>query len=261
MEKVQIVILAAGKGKRMKSELPKVLIPINGKSMIERLIQTSIKSGLTKKPVVVVSESNQQQIQEKLGNSCFYVVQKEQLGTGHAVLCTKNLLQNNVENVLVMYGDHSFVTPATLEKLVAKVQEGDHALSMATTKVNEFSGWQKTFFDFGRIIRNEQGDITEIVEKKDATDEQLKITEVNPAYYCFNAKWLWHLLSEVKNNNSQAEYYLTDVVKLAIKSQRTISSCLINPKEALGVNDPEQLLFAQNLRKLKTEKMIGATAE
>lgn len=246
MKKSQIVILGAGNGTRMKSHLPKVLIPVKGKPMVERLLEMSIQSGLTKKPIVVVSKKNQKQIKEALGKKCFYALQAEQLGTGHAVFCAKKLLEGKYENVIVLNGDHPFITAETLKNLASFLTENKKMLAVSTTKVPRFSGWHETFFDFGRIIRNKKGSIVEIVEKKDATKQQLAIKEVNAAYYCFNTQWLLKHLARLKNHNSQGEYYLTDIIKLAIKNKQQIPSCSIDPKEALGINNPEQLAFTEN---------------
>ena len=247
MQKVQIVILAAGNGTRMKNVVPKVLIPVKGKPMLQRLVEVSIESGLTQKPVVVVNERNEEQIKAVLGDSCFYALQTEQLGTGHAISCAKELLEGKAESILVLNGDHPFVSKETLHALYHLFSESKGVFTMATTKAEAFSGWQSTLYDFGRIIRDEQGSIIEIVEKKDATLEQLEITEVNPAYYCFDANWLWQELPLIQNDNNQKEYYLTQIVKLAIKDKKNISDVQINPEEALGVNSPEQLLLAEEL--------------
>jgi bifunctional UDP-N-acetylglucosamine pyrophosphorylase/glucosamine-1-phosphate N-acetyltransferase len=120
---------------------------------------------------------------------------------------------------------------------------------MATVKVDSFEGWKKAFFDFGRIIRDAAGKIVANVEKKDTTDEQKLITEVNPVYFCVDSAWLWKSLSEITPNNAQGEYYLTDLVKLACNQGHAIVSVEIPAEEALGVNTPEQKEIVEGLMK------------
>ena len=118
---------------------------------------------------------------------------------------------------------------------------------MATIKLPDFDSWHKSFFDFGRIVRNKAGDITSIVEKKDATEEELNIKEVNPNYLCIQGDWLWENITKLKNSNAQAEYYLTDLIKAACDQQKTIASIQIDPREGIGINSPEQLQLAEQL--------------
>jgi len=115
-----------------------------------------------------------------------------------------------------------------------------------TAKVPNFNDWYQFFYDFGRIVRGKQGNIKEIIEKKDASPGQLDIKEVNPAYFCFQAGWLWENLAKIKNDNAQGEYYLTDLAKIAIDEGLRIDSIDINPKEAIGINTPEQLKLAES---------------
>ncbi len=121
-------------------------------------------------------------------------------------------------------------------------------LTMMTVQIPNFEGWYKIFEDWGRVIRNEQGEIRAIVEKKDATPEELKITEVNPSLFCFKSWWLWENLPKVNCNNAQGEYYLTDLVHLAFLQNEKIHTLVIsNPIEAIGINTPEQLELAKRL--------------
>jgi bifunctional UDP-N-acetylglucosamine pyrophosphorylase/glucosamine-1-phosphate N-acetyltransferase len=240
----KIVILAAGKGKRMKDELPKVLVPLKGKPMIEYLIQSIINSGVDSRPVIVVSPDNKDLIKEELKNyNCKYAVQDKQLGTGHALLCAKDVISEAAENIIVFYGDHPFVKSETIKKL-AEIHEGD--ITMMTTKVEDFQGWRKNFYSWGRIIR-ENNEIQSIVEFKDAGVKEREVKEVNPGFYCFNKDWLFSNIEKLENNNAQKEYYLTDLIKIASEQNIKINSMLIDAREAIGINSREELEIAEGL--------------
>lgn len=247
MQKIKIVILAAGKGKRMNNqELPKVLIPLSGRPIIKHLLEAVKQSDIDERPVIVVGRQAEL-VRATLGALYDYVVQTELLGTGHAVSQARELLQNQTENVMVLYGDHPFLTSSSIKKLAEIHCANHHLISLMTVKVENFDGLNQTFYDFGRIVRDGEGKIKEIVEKKDATPEQLKVKELNPAYYCFQANWLWENLAKIKNNNAQGEYYLTDLVKIAIEQGLRIDSIDIDPKEAMGINTPEQFKDAERV--------------
>ena len=243
---MQVVILAAGKGKRMGGGLPKVLKELDGKTMLERLVDAVMESGITNKPVIVIGYGTEI-IKKYLGTRCNYVLQTEQLGTAHAVSCAKDYLPG-VDDILVLYGDHPLLTPKTISELATEHKQSGATLSMMTVQLPSFDGWHKAFEDWGRIVRDENGKIKEIVEKKDATNEQLKITEVNPSFFCFKTNWLWKNLKLVDCNNAQGEYYLTDLVQLAISQNEEVKTLVIrDPKEAVGINTEEQLRLAEGL--------------
>lgn len=242
----QVVILAAGKGKRIGAGLPKVLRDVGGKTMVERVVESVLSSGVTERPVVVIGYGTEI-IKKYLGAKCSYVLQTEQLGTAHAVACTKDYL-SGAENILVVYGDTPFLRPETLSNLLSVHKKNGAVLSMATVKLADFKDWRGHFYDFGRIVRNFAGEVAAIIEKKDATPEQLQITEVNPAFFCFEAGWLWENLKKLNCNNAQGEFYLTDLVSLAMSQNKKIETFVIdNPAEAVGVNTPEQLELAKTL--------------
>jgi len=156
-------------------------------------------------------------------------------------------LKGKVNNVVVLYGDMPFIRPQSIKNLLEEHQKKNNILTMTTVKVEDFSGWRAQFADFGRIIRNEKGEINKIVEKKDATPQHLDIKEVNSAVFCFQADWLWTNLKNLKNINAQGEYYLTDLVEMAIKQGANISSVSLNPREAVGINTKEHLNMIENL--------------
>lgn len=243
-EKTAVVILAAGQGKRMKSDIPKVMHHVGGEPMIGRVVKVVETLGI--KPVVVVSNNNNL-VREFLGERADYAVQGVQLGTANAVAAAESVLKGKVENVAVLYGDQPYFKSASLEKLVREHIESGNTLTLTTVTVSDFEGWRAPFYNFGRVVRGQDGKILKSVEKKDATEEELKIKEINPCHFCFRADWLWENLKKIKNNNAQGEYYLTDLVEMALKEGAKISSITMEPKEAIGVNCPEDIKAAEEV--------------
>jgi len=245
--KIKTLILAAGEGKRMKSDIPKVLTPIHGKALIVHLIDSIKGSGVTDMPVIIVGQKRDL-VMKTLGNDYQYVIQEEQKGTGHAVMMAKEALINKAENIMVLYGDHPFVSAETIKKLTEK-HLGSHAtITMATVKLQDFKDWRSVFFNnFSRIIRDDNGGIVKDVQFKDASDEEKETLEINPCYFCFEGVWLWNKLKTLNTNNSQKEYYLTDLIKLAIQEKLDIESIDIDPHEALGGNSQEELQILEKL--------------
>ena len=238
---IRIVILAAGHGTRMKSELPKVLERVKGKPMIKYLLEAVRKSGIKSKPVIVVGYEKEKVIKE-LGSDYDYVIQEKQLGTGHAVMVAREILKNDADHVIVLYGDHPLVKPETIKKLREHHLKSKGKVTMATFTVTDFNDWHSIFYkNFSRIIRDKNGDIVKDVQFKDASDEEKKVRELNPCYFCFEAKWLWENLKKLNTDNAQKEYYLTDLVKIAMREKNKIESIEIDPHEALGINSKEEL--------------------
>ena len=246
---MQIVILAAGHGTRMKHELPKPLVPLSGKPIIAHLLESIEESGVCERPTIVVAPNNVELFKKTLGEEKYdYVIQEEQLGTGYAVLTAKDNLMDKPGHVMVLYGDHPLVSAETLKKIHSECN-GNNALTLATAMIPDFEEWRAGFYNFGRIVRDEHGNVERIVEKKDSTDEELRIKEVNPAYFCFEPQWLWEHLDKLDNNNAQGEYYLTDLVQMAVTEGAKIKTVQIDPKEALGINTQEQLKLCEELGK------------
>lgn len=240
----QIVILAGGKGKRMGGDMPKALSPLKGRLIISYLLDAVKISGVCSRPVIVVGKMAYQ-VREALGEEYDYVYQSEQRGTGHAVASCRPHLEGKSENILVLYGDHPCITPENIKNLAERHRVSGAAMTLMAIPVPDFSDWRKTFYSFGRIVRNPEGQIQSIVELKDCSEEQKNILEVNPSFFCFRSDWLWANIGKLKDENAQKEYYLTDLVGIAIQNGERVSSLPIDPRDAFGVNTPEDLAQAE----------------
>lgn len=242
-QNIDIVILAGGKGKRMESDLPKVLAPLKGETMIMHIVK-EIQKLTNKKPIVIVGHKAEL-VKEHLMDLCSYVTQHEQLGTGHALSCAREAC-SKAEHVLVLSGDQPFIKNRTLEKLITSHLTSQAKITLTTTTVPDFEDYRKGFNAFGRIKRQDDK-IIGIKEYKDANDEEKNIKEVNAGCYIFEAKWLWVNLENIKNENAQQEYYLTDLLQIASKNNDKIESISIENFEALGANTKEELETLETL--------------
>lgn len=244
---VGVVILAAGRGTRFKcTNTPKVIHETRGRPMIAHVVDSVSGVGLKNKPVIVINQFPNQ-VSDFIGNTGEYVVQKEQLGTGHAVATAEPILKGKVDMVVVLYGDMPFIKSESIKRLAdLHATQGD-CLTLMTVSVADFDGWRGPLYDFGRVVRDTSGKIKRIVEKKDASPEELEITELNTCYYCFKSDWLWDNLKKLKNNNAQGEYYLTDLVEIAISQNKRVESIEIDAREAIGVNTKEHLEMASKI--------------
>jgi bifunctional N-acetylglucosamine-1-phosphate-uridyltransferase/glucosamine-1-phosphate-acetyltransferase GlmU-like protein len=241
----KVVILAAGKGTRMGSDLPKALFPLKGRAMIEYLLESVFASGVDPEPILVVSPEREEMMKQNLNKyNLRYVIQKEQLGTGHAASCARTAISEGVKNVIVLYCDHPFISAASIKKISS---EEENILSLMPTEVGDFNEWRKNFYHWGRIVRDTENKVKRISEFKDSTEEEKNITEVNPGIMSFNSAWLWENIDKLKNNNSQQEYYLTDLVGLASAQGQKIGGLIIDPLEAMGINSQEELKIAEGL--------------
>jgi bifunctional UDP-N-acetylglucosamine pyrophosphorylase/glucosamine-1-phosphate N-acetyltransferase len=244
----RIIILAAGKGTRMNLELPKVLVPLNGRPMIKYLMDSVVASQVDPKPIIVVSPDNKIIISDALKDyNVEYAIQDKQLGTGHAVACAQTILDKEdikPDSIIVLYGDHPFLKIESIKKFANLNPE---AITIMPTNLPDYEDWRQNFYHWGRIIRGADGQVEKIVEFKDATDEEKIVTEVNPGFMCFNYDWLFENIADLQNNNNQQEYYLTDMVKIAFEEEYEIGTVNIEAHEAMGVNSLEELRVAENL--------------
>ena len=225
------------------AEMPKVLVMLRDKPIILYLLEEMEKIHQLARAVIVVGYMAEK-VKAVLGDGYDYAFQAQQLGTAHAVMSAERYIK--ADNVLVLYGDMPFITAESLKKLMRLHQEQEAAITMFTSTVNDFSEFP-SLAHFGRIIRDIYGNIVKITEYKDASIEERKIREVNPGIYMFNSQWLKNNIHGVKNQNAQGEFYLTDMVELAIANGQQIHSLPISPREVLGINSPEELFAAEHL--------------
>ncbi len=244
----RIIILAAGKGTRMDSELPKVLVSLKNRPMIKYLMDSVVAAKVDPKPIVVVSPDNKEIISEALKEyNVEYAIQDKQLGTGHAVACAQASLEHNdvkIDTLIVLYGDQPFLK---VESIKAFAELKPEALTIMPTNLPDFEDWRQNFYRLGRIARGADGRVERIVEFKDANEEEKLITEINIGFMCFNYDWLFKNISALRNNNNQQEYYLTDMVKIAFEQGYQVDTFNIEPHEAMGINSVIELNTAENL--------------
>ena len=249
--RVTAILLAAGQGTRMKSSLPKVLHPVAGKPMIWHALE-AIKQSTTEKPVVVVGHGADEVI-KYLGDSAQTVLQEPQLGTGHAVMQAEALLKGKTDLVVVCYSDMPLLSGETLQKLVETQKNNKGPISMLTVHADNPRG-------FGRVIRNDDGTVSSIVEEYVATADQLQVKELNVGGYCFDADWLWDALSRIPKNSKKGEYYLTDTVELAAKDGLTVQATVMDDlEETIGVNTRVHLSECETAmrRRINHEHMLN----
>lgn len=232
------LILAAGAGTRMKSSKPKVAHEILGKPLVRWVVDAAHAAGIDSVASIVGHGRNQV---EPLLSDTTMVVQEEQLGTAHAVLVAREALAGKSGSLVVLTGDSPLVKPSTIEELVRTREESNAAVVVLTMEA-------ENPFGYGRIVRDDAGDVMAIVEQKDCTPEQAEITECNSGFYCFDIELLFSALEEVSTDNAQGEYYLTDVLGIARnRGQRVLAYRAQDPSECLGVNSRIQLAQATQI--------------
>ncbi len=232
------VILAAGQGTRMKSNLPKVLHQLLGKPMAWYTLEAA-RQVTAAMPVMVIGHGADQ-VRQVLGDQAEYALQEPQLGTGHAVMQAESLLSDRSDLVLVLYADMPLLTADKLQQLVDLARSHADPVSMLTVTAAETRG-------FGRILRNSSGQVCAVVEEAQATPEQLNIHELNPGVYCFRSDWLWSALKRI-TLSPKGEYYLTDLVGMAVADSHAIHTLTIaDPDEVIGINTRVHLAQAEAL--------------
>lgn len=233
-KKFTTLILAAGMGKRMESDLPKVLHQLDNKALVEYVID--LARGVGSDRIILIIGHKRELVQEQTRLlDVEYAVQAEQNGTGHAVSMCKDMLKDYDGDVLVLSGDVPLLTEQSVREALEVHQETDAAATVFTFAPEDP-------FGYGRIIRGETGEVLGIVEQKDATDQQKAIGEVNGGIYFFKSAPLWEALSKVSNKNASGEYYITDTVGLMRAEKHRVSAYLVkDPMEMSGVNSKPQL--------------------
>lgn len=232
------LILAAGQGTRIKSDLPKVLHKVCGKEMVNHVIDTMRKAKID--DINVIIGKGAELVKEKTASrNVSYSLQEEQLGTGHAVKCAIDFLKNKTGVVGVFAGDAPLIKPETINKLFETHMENKNAATLLSSIVEDPTG-------YGRIVRD--GDeVLKIVEHKDCTEEELKINEMNAAIYCFDIESLLSSLEKLSNDNKQGEYYLTDVIGILKDEGKKVGALSIDYEETIGVNSRVQLAEAEEI--------------
>lgn len=251
-QKISCVVLAAGKGTRMKSEKAKVLHEVFFAPMIHHVLDAVTEQRIDKTIVVVGHQRDR--VKEALKRyPVAFVVQKEQLGTGHAVLSAEGMIEKDCSTVLVLCGDTPLIRATTLANMLKEHHATQGVLSVMTTNLVNPA-------NYGRIVCDKDGHIARIVEEKDATLEQKKINEINAGIYCAEATFLFDALKRVGNDNSQGEIYLTDIVELAIQAGHPVNRFAgVDAEEVLGVNSRVELAAAHKyLQKAYNQKLMFA---
>ncbi|MCY9669517.1 bifunctional UDP-N-acetylglucosamine diphosphorylase/glucosamine-1-phosphate N-acetyltransferase GlmU [Paenibacillus alginolyticus] len=240
------IVLAAGQGKRMKSKLYKVLHPVVGKPMVEHVVDTLQHIEVTK--TIVIVGFGAEAVKGHLGDRVEYALQEQQLGTGHAVLQAKEALGEEEGMTVVICGDTPLISEATLMSTIELHELSGASATILTAKLDEPHG-------YGRIIRGEDGRVARIVEQKDCSSEEAAVQEINTGTYIFDNRKLFKALASVTNNNTQNEYYLTDVIGIMTGGGEIVQGyCMEDSEESIGVNDRVALAEAERLFKARINR-------
>ncbi len=246
---LSILILAAGKGTRMKSEKAKVLHQVFYAPMLHHVLRAV--QPLCADKIVAIIGHQRDEVEQAI--SCFDIdlcIQEEQLGTGHAVLCAEKLIDSKKSTVMILCGDTPLIQSETLEQMYRKHLAHGGPLTIMTTLLENPA-------NYGRIISNETGHVLSIVEEKDASPEQKKIREINAGIYCVNADFLFTTLKKVGTDNSQGEVYLTDIVSLAVGQKHSVEKYMTSlPLDVLGVNSRIELAEAHKELQMRRNRQL-----
>jgi len=237
------VVLAAGKGTRMKSDLPKVLFPVCGKPMIEYVLDALEEAGVDE--ILVVVGYKQELVRSTITPrpNVKFAEQKELLGTGHAVMSCRENLEGFEGPVFIIAGDNPMLQSESVKRLFEEYEKNDASCILGTV-------YKENPFGMGRILRDAEGNFVGVVEEKDATDEQRKIKEINISYYIFNTPDLLESLGSIRANNAQKEYYITDTPEILLKNNKKILALpVLKEVECLGVNTQDDLKIVEDVLK------------
>lgn len=239
------IILAAGKSKRMQSETPKVLHQVCERPLIEYVLDAAREAGATR--IVLIVGHKAEQVKEALRHhrDVEFALQTEQLGTGHAVMSAHELLADYQGQVLILAGDTPLLRGSSLARLLKEQADSNAACVVGTARTENNAG-------LGRIVRDQQGEFLRIVEQRDASPEEQKITEINTGCFAFDGPSLFSALQKVRPENAQGEYYLTDCPEILLREGKTVmAACVMEIEEALGVNTQEQLADVEKVMKAR----------
>jgi UDP-N-acetylglucosamine diphosphorylase/glucosamine-1-phosphate N-acetyltransferase len=252
IEKLAVIVLAAGKGKRMKSDIPKVLHEILGRAMILYLVDTVRE--ISREIILVVGHKAEMVQKAVSRDGIKFVVQEKQLGTGHAVMCALPVLSGQIENVLILCGDTPLVRAETLLALLAEHSREKRDLTLLAVDVPDPTG-------YGRILLDGSGNVDRIVEEADASELQRKIKKINSGIYCIRRECLFKSLAKIRSDNAQGEQYLTDIVGICRDEGRRVGVRTgLDPDEIIGVNHPHDLLRVEGILKRRTGSGSGKSA-
>lgn len=241
------IVLAAGQGTRMKSKLYKVLHRICGKAMVDHVLTELEKDQIDE--IVTIVGHGADKVEETLKKRTHYALQAEQLGTGHAVLQAEDLLGDKAGMTLITCGDTPLFTAKTFENLFEQHAKSNNSATVLTAKTVEP-------FGYGRVIRDQHGDVEKIVEQKDATPEEALVNEINTGVYCFDNKELFKALHKVTNDNAQGEYYLPDVIEILKSEGKQVGAyCMDEFEESMGVNDRVALAKATKVMQRRINEL------
>lgn len=251
-ESLSVIILAAGKGTRMKSNKAKVLHEVYYQPMVQHVVN-SVEELNTNQTIVVVGHQKEAVQNSLQGSSVTFTEQKVQLGTGHAVLAAEDALKEAGGTVMILCGDTPLIKPTMLQDLFRQHLASSSTVTLVTTILDDPT-------NYGRIISDNSGNIQAIVEHKDANEEELKVCEINAGIYCVDKEFLFSTLQNVGTDNSQGEVYLTDIVKMAVDSNRIVKTFVTKDSiDVLGVNSRLDLAQAQKELQLRRNRdLMGA---
>ena len=244
--KVTAILLAAGQGTRMKSDLPKVLHPLCGKPMLWHVLE-ALQVATTEKPVVIVGHGASE-VEKYVGDTAQCVLQEPQLGTAHAAMQAEALLKGKTDYVIVTYADMPLLRGETFRQLLETQRSNPGPFSLLTVIADDPRG-------FGRIVRKADGTVAAIVEEYVATPEQRNIKELNVGAYCFKAEWLWEALQRIEKNPKKGEYYLTDIVEVAVKDHLPVQAVVHDDFiETIGINTRIHLSEAEAALRMRINR-------
>jgi bifunctional UDP-N-acetylglucosamine pyrophosphorylase/glucosamine-1-phosphate N-acetyltransferase len=233
MNEIGVIILAAGLGKRMKSRLPKVMHPLSGKPLLSHVLATARR--LKPEKVAIIVGHGAERVRQACHNDVTWVLQEQQLGTGHAVFCAKKSFGEFSGDILILSGDVPLISERTLNAIIQGHRHDNASLTLLTASLEQPRG-------YGRVLRHADGSIAGIVEEKDATDVQQQINEINAGVYVASAPFLFSALEKIENRNEQGEYYLPDTAAIALKHGKRVATVNAeDAREVMGINTREEL--------------------